>query len=109
LLGESEDPRLYKVKFVGLFADEEGKKYIPDPLLLLIKAAVNLSAHHYSTSCKLLPAYMSVSSEESEAPFITLKSPEGSSDIDIMTAISEIQIVSDEEDDNVSACSDITL
>ena len=106
-LGESEDPKLYKVKFGDLFADEEERKYIPDPLLLLFKAAVNLSAHHYSTSCKLLPAGMSVSSEESEAPLIILKGPEGSSDI--MTAISEIRIVSSEEDDNVSACSDITL
>ena len=106
-LGESEDPRLYKVKFGDLFPDEEGRKYIPDPLLLLLKAAVNLSAHHYSTSCKLLPTCMSVSSEESEAPLITLKSPEGSSNV--MAAISEIRVVSDDEDDNVSACSAITL
>ena len=106
-LGDSEDPRLYKVQFGGLFEDDEGKKYIPDPLLLLIKAAVNLSAHHYSKTCMLLPACMSVSSEESEVPLLTLQSREGSSDIKM--AFSEIRIVSDnEEDDNVSACSDIT-
>jgi len=105
-LGDSEDPRLYKVKFGDLFENEEERKYIPDPLLLLIKAAVNLSAHHYTRDCKLLPACMSVSSEESEALLISLQLPEGSSVI--KPTFSEIRIVGDEEDDDASACSDIT-
>jgi len=97
-LGEAEDPKLFKVKFADLFVNAEERKYIPDPLLALFKAAVNLSAYHYKT-CKLLPACISVSSEESEMP-------EGP--IDIKAVFAEIRIVRDDEDDDLSVCSGIT-
>jgi hypothetical protein len=116
-LGDSEEPRLFKVKFGDLFKGEEERKYIPDPLLLLIKSAVNLSAHNYST-CKLLPACSVVSSEdylqshegsrEIETAFEVsyLQSHEGSREIE--TTFDEIRIVGDDEDDAVSVASDIT-
>jgi hypothetical protein len=108
---DSEDPRLYKVKFGDLFKTAEGRKYIPDPLLLLIKAAVNLSANHYS-GCKLLPACVagsseeSVSSEGSEAPSMASRSPAARASSDVMAPFTEI-IVSDKDDDESSG-SDIT-
>ena len=98
--------KLYKVKFGNLFPEPDGKMYIPDPLLLLIKAAVNLSAHNYSQDCKLLPACPSVSSAESSNTG-GLQSREGFSGI--QTADPEIpRIVCNDEDDAVSVSSDFT-
>lgn len=83
--GNDDDPKLYKVKFDDLFDTNDAKKYIPDPLLLLIKAAVNLSAYHYGDNCKLRPAC-----NESQ----------------IGGEPSEIRVVSDDE---TSVCSDLTF
>ncbi|KAG7362036.1 hypothetical protein IV203_025702 [Nitzschia inconspicua] len=94
--GIEDDPKVYKVKFGILFDIPEAKKYIPDPLLLLIKAAVNLSAFHYRKNCKLRPACTSLSSEGGEPS-------EGP--INIVTAVPEIRVVSDDES---SVCSDLT-
>lgn len=98
--GINDDPKVYKVKYGDLFVSDEAKKYIPDPLLLLIKAAVNLSAHHYARNCKLLPACISLSSEESSVGGETSEGP-----INIVTAVPEIRVVSDDE---TSVCSDVT-
>jgi hypothetical protein len=60
-LKDGEDPKIYKIDYSALCQDDEEAKYIPDPLLLLIKAAVNLSNFINSekdapfSKCKLLP------------------------------------------------------
>jgi hypothetical protein len=107
---EVSEPKLYKVSFGDLYNGEEAKKYIPDPLLLLVKAAVNLSAVHYSRAKKLLQACLSLSSEES----VNSVSLEGSGDsLNIVeppqgtsglgTLPNEIRIVSDHEEDDSSS------
>jgi hypothetical protein len=98
--GIDDDPKVYKVKFGDLFDSDEAKKYIPDPLLLLIKASVNLSAHHYAKNCKLRPACDSLSSQESSVGGEPSEGP-----INVVTAVPEIRVVSDDE---TSVCSDLT-
>ncbi|KAL7572202.1 hypothetical protein ACA910_011734 [Epithemia clementina (nom. ined.)] len=105
---EVSEPKLYKVSFGDLYNGEEAKKYIPDPLLLLVKATVNLSAVHYSKTKKLLQACLSVSSEESKVSvegsgdrFNTVEPPQGTNGLD--TLPNEIRIVSDHEEDDSSS------
>jgi hypothetical protein len=50
LLGKGGAPKLYTIDYSALYqSDPSGKQYIPDPFLVLIKAAVNLSAFSYAT------------------------------------------------------------
>ena len=76
-LKDGEDPKIYKIDYSLLFpSGDEGAKYIPDPLLLLIKAAINLSNFINSkkdepfSKCKLLPGCPS-SYDDDESEYST--------------------------------------
>jgi hypothetical protein len=102
-------PKLYKIHFGNLFQGDESRKYIPDPLPLLMKAAVNLSAVFYSRTRKLLPVCGSeesdtLTTDESWEIPKAAKSLQGS-----QTPVCEIRFASDDENYvSPSVCSDIT-
>jgi hypothetical protein len=62
---EDSDFNLYVVDYGELYTGEESKKYIPDPLLVMIKAASSVFAHYYGDKINFLPASKSVTSEGS--------------------------------------------
>mmetsp|Transcript_29932 Transcript_29932/g.45812 ORF Transcript_29932/g.45812 Transcript_29932/m.45812 type:complete len:466 (+) Transcript_29932:1011-2408(+) len=75
-LPEGAVPMMYVIDYADLYADdEEGAKYIHDPMPALIKAAVNASAFVNGKKggelkdCKLLPACSDGEDEESESSF----------------------------------------